>query len=199
MSDMPPTSSPRTTVIAFFILALLIVGGIVLLLATRPQPVQITINPPIPTNTPLPTSTPSPLTVYITGAVNEPETLYTLAPGSRVQDAIDAAGGTTDSADLSRVNLAAFLRDGDQVHVPSLDEVEAEAELPTPSGGTVIHINTATVEELDTLPGVGPALAQAIIDYRETNGDFTSMEDLDAVSGIGPALLAGLEELISFE
>jgi competence protein ComEA len=199
MNDLPPTSSPRTTVVAFFILALLIVGGIVLLLVTRPQPVQITINPPVPTNTPAPSPTPSPLTVYVTGAVNQPETLYTLAPGSRVQDVIDAAGGTTDDADLSRVNLAGFVRDGDQVHVPSLDEVEVEAELPTPSGGIVIHINTATVEELDTLPGVGPALAQAIIDYRDANGDFTSMEDLDAVSGIGPALLADIEGLISFE
>jgi competence protein ComEA len=199
MSDMPPTSSSRTTVIAFFILALLIVGGMVLLLVTRPQPVQITINPPVPSNTPLPTSTPSPLTVYVTGEVNQPETLHTLPPGSRVQDAIDAAGGTTESSDLSRVNLAAFLRDGDQVHVPSLDEGEAEAELPTPSGGAVVHVNTATVEDLDTLPGVGPALAQAIIDYREANGDFTSMDDLDAVSGIGPALLADLEGLISFD
>src|SRR5690606_15011882 len=197
MSDMPPTS--RTTVIAFAILALLIVGGMVLLLATRPQPVQITINPPIPTNTAPPTSTPSPLTVYVTGAVNQPESLHTLPPGSRVQDAIDAAGGTTDSADLSRVNLAAFVRDGDQVHVPSLDEAEAEVQLPTPSGGAVIHINTATVEELDSLPGIGPALAQAIIDYREANGDFTSMEDLDAVRAIGPAPLAELEGLTSLE
>jgi competence protein ComEA len=198
MNDLPPTTSTRATVVAFLILAALIVGGIVLLLATRPQPVQITIHPPIPTNTPLPTSTPAPLTIYVTGAVNEPEILHTLPPGSRVQDAIDAAGGTTDDADLARVNLAGLLRDGDQVHVPSLDE-EDEATLPTPSGGIVVTINTATIEELDTLPGVGPALAQAIIDYRETNGLFTSMEDLDAVSGIGPALLEDLEGLITFD
>ena len=197
MNDLPPPPSPRATIIAFFVVAIAIVGGIVLLLITRPQPVQITIHPPLPTGTPAPTATPAPLTVYVTGAVDQPETLHTLPPGSRVMDAIDAAGGLTDAADLEGVNLAAFLHDGDQVHVPPINE--EQTALPTPSGGTVIHINTATLEELDTLPGIGPALAQAIIDYRETNGMFASMEDLDAVSGIGPALMQQLEGLIAFD
>jgi competence protein ComEA len=198
MNDLPPPPpSSRATVAAFLIVAVAIVGGIVLLLVTRPQPVQITIHPPLPTHTPLPSSTPAPLTVYVTGAVSQPEQLHTLPPGSRVQDAIDAAGGITNAANLEGVNLAAFLHDGDQVHVPILNE--ERAVLPTPSGGMVIHVNTATLEELDTLPGIGPALALAIIDYRDANGLFTSMEDLDAVSGIGPALMEQLEELIAFD
>jgi competence protein ComEA len=168
-----------------------------LLLATRPQPVQITINPPQPTFTPEPTATREPIVVYVTGEVNQPETTVTLPYGSRVQDALDAAGGVTENADMTGVNVAALLRDGDQIHVPAIGA--EETVLATPSGGEIIFINRATAEELDALPGVGPALAEAIVAYREENGPFTSMEDLDAVEGIGPGLLADLDGLISFE
>ena len=197
MDDLPPTPSSRANIITFFVLALAVIGGGVLLLVTRPQPVEITIYPPVPTATALPTSTPSPLTVYVTGAVASSETLHTLPPGSRVEDAINAAGGMTGRADLSRVNLAAILRDGDQIHVPALNEFETA--LPTPGSGEIVYINSATLEELDRLPGVGPALAQAIHDYRQDNGAFASLEALDDVSGIGPAMLEQLEGLISFE
>jgi len=196
MADNLPEPSPRTTIIAFVIVALAILGGAILLLATRPEPVNITIHPPAPTATPEPTSTPSPITVYVTGAVVQPETTFTLPPGSRVQDAIEAAGGVTDGADMERVNLAQILRDGDQVHVP---EIGVETALPTPGGGGIVHINSATLEELDTLPGIGPSLAQAIIDYRDANGPFADMAALDEVSGIGPGLLEDLEGLIAFD
>lgn len=185
------------TVAAFVLIIIAIVGGLVLLLMTRPTPVQITIIPPQPTATLEPTLTPAPVTVYITGAVNAPSTgTMTLPAGSRVEDALQAAGGAAANADLSKINLAAVLRDGDQVHVPTLGETVAIA---TPNTGGVIFINTANQAELETLPGVGPALAQRIIAYREANGRIANFEQLDLIEGIGPALLENLQELVSFE
>jgi competence protein ComEA len=197
MNDTPPEPSPFVSIAAFLIIAAAIVGGIVLLLATRPQPVQITIVPPVPTTTPAPSPTPAPITVYVTGAVAQPETLLTLPHDSRVQDAIQAAGGALANADLARVNAAAILHDGDQVHVLAVDE--PETALATPGGGEVVYVNTATVEQLETLPDVGPTLAQAIIDYRTANGPFADMAALDAVNGIGPRLLEGLAGRVAFD
>lgn len=199
MTDTPPPEpSTRGLIAAFTLLTVAIVGAIILLLATRPQPVQITIHPPIPTSTLAPTTTPGPIQVYVTGSVAAPELLTNLPSGSRVADAIEAAGGALPGADLSRVNLAQLLRDGDQIHVPAL--TDEAVTIPTAGASSaVVYINSATVEELDTLPGVGPALAQRIIEYRTANGSFTSMDTLDAVSGIGPALLIDLEGLISFD
>ena len=200
---MQSQASPVYTLIAFIVVALLIIGSGALLLSSRPEPVQITINPPIPTATPLPTATPAPIFVYVTGEVNQPETTVEVPFGSRVMDAISAAGGFTDHADRALVNVAGILRDGDQVHVPALPSIsDGDAglgQLPTPSGGNVIYINSATVEELQTLPGVGPALAQRIIDYREANGSYSSLDDLDQVSGIGPSILESLSDLIAFD
>jgi competence protein ComEA len=197
MSELPPDASPRATIMAFLVIAAAIIGAIVLLIATRPEPVQITVNPPLPTHTPEPTPTRLPIIVYVTGEVAQPESTITLAYGSRVQDAIDAAGGVTENADMARVNLAAILHDGDQVDVPAIGT--PETVLATPPGGVVIYINQASLEEIDSLPGIGPSTAEAIIAYREANGPFTSMEDLDQVDGIGPSTLAELEGLISFD
>jgi competence protein ComEA len=200
--------SARSTILAAIVIVLAIIAGAALLLSTRPTPIQITINPPAPTATltpeptVTPTETPAPILVYVTGAVLKPQSSLSLPAGSRVSDALEAAGGVTDDADLTRVNPTGVLHDGDQIHVPSLADAAASATeepLPTPSGGVIIYINTATLEELQTLPGVGEALAQRIIDYREANGAFTGLADLDEVSGIGEAMLAKLEPLISFD
>ncbi|MCA0458433.1 MAG: ComEA family DNA-binding protein [Chloroflexi bacterium] len=197
MYDSPPTEpSPRSTLIAFAILLVALVAGAVVLLSSRPQPVEFVIKPPEPTFTPAPTSTFAPITVYVTGAVANPEQTITLPYRSRVVDALDAAGGTTAEADLALVNPASFLHDGDQIHVPIKGQT---VTLPTPNGGVVIHINTATAEELDPLPGIGPTLAADIIAYREANGMFRGYDDLDDVPGVGPALIDGLQGLIAFD
>lgn len=199
--------SSRTIVIVFSLIVIAIIIGGVLLYFSRPEPVEITINPPIPTATDSSTATPEPITVYITGAVSEPQSTISLPFGSRVQDAIDLVGGLTDEANLDLVNLAAIVRDGDQIHVPLLSETTVENDdeatdsiaLPTQSGGDLVFINTATREELQTLPGIGVAMAQIIVEYRQDNGLFTSLEDLDSVPGIGPSTLEDIADLISFE
>ena len=196
---MQTTESLRVYFVAFTVMAVVIVVGLVILIVTRPEPVEITIIPPEPTLTPEPTATPSPILVYITGAVQNPQTTVELPAGSRVQDALDAAGGMTDDADMDRVNVVGIIRNGDHIHVYGMGEDEADVALPTRSGGEVVFVNTATLEELDTLPGIGPAIAQRIIDFREQNGPFTNLESLMQVSGIGESLIGQLDGLVSFE
>ncbi len=176
---------------------------VTLALSNRARPAPIAIVPPEPTATPAPTATPGPLVVDVDGAVAAPA-VYALAPGSRVADAIEAAGGFTAVADAAVLNLAQPLQDGMQVFVPEegsalgVTAVESLA-LPEPatrggqstldlgSGGQLVDLNLATLEELDGLPGIGPSTAQKIIDYREENGPFTAVEELLNVSGIGEA------------
>jgi competence protein ComEA len=201
---MPNEASPRQTLMAFLLFAVVVAVGIAVVMAARPQPVQITILPPEPTPTPAPSATPAPITVYVTGAVVNAEQLISLPYGSRVEQAIERAGGLSDNADAARVNLAAILRDGDQVHVPIRNEIlqsqpaGSEPALPTPQGGFLVNVNTATLEELMTLPSIGRVTAQAIIDYREANGAFRSLDDLDKVSGIGTTTLQRIAPLITF-
>jgi competence protein ComEA len=138
------------------------------------------------------------MVVHVVGAVRRPG-LYRLADGARIADAVRRAGGATRRADLSLVNLAAPVADGSQVVVPRRASPAAsgseEADASGPAGP--IHLNTATVEQLDELPGVGPVTAQKIVDYREQHGAFSSVDDLDAIPGIGPARLEQLRELVA--
>jgi competence protein ComEA len=189
--------------ILMVLLNLVILGGMFFLLR-RPEPEPIFILTPEPTATPLPTPTPGPLCVYVSGAVAHPD-VYELASDSIVKDAIEAAGGPTDEADLSRINLARRVHDEEQIYVPRKGEESppisppSSPSLPSPSsqGGDKVNINTATAEELSTLPGIGPTKAQCIIDYRTTNGPFRSIEEIKNAKGIGDATFEKLRDKIT--
>ncbi len=134
--------------------------------------------------------------VSVRGAVIAPG-IYLLPPGSIVQDALQAAGGILPQADTSRLNLAAQLSDGQEFRVPLFSPTPAPGTpLSTPPGGGKINLNTATLAELESLPGIGPVLAQRIVDYRETHGPFQSVEDLRNVDGVGPSLLNKIRDLV---
>jgi competence protein ComEA len=167
--------------IVFGILIGLLIAGVLWLATTsRPQGEAITL---------LPTSTPGMITVYITGAVATPG-VYTLPVDSRLDAAVKAAGGFAEGAEEGSINLAQPLTDGQQVVVPgvvSTGHVNAGR----------VNINTATVTELSTLPGVGPTAAQAIVDYRLEHGPFQAVQDIQLVPGIGPATYDGIKDYIT--
>ena len=137
---------------------------------------------------------PAKLIVDVAGAVRRPG-LYRLAAGTRIADAVARAGGATAKADLTLVNLAAPLADGEQVLVPKRGAVSSSGG-GAPSSAGPVDLNSASLEQLDALPGIGPSTAQKILDYRQQHGPFHSVEELDAVPGIGPARIAQLKGLV---
>lgn len=144
----------------------------------------------------------SEVTVHVAGEVKNPGVM-TLPAGSRVTDAVQAAGGMTHDADPSALNLAQPLNDGEQIKVPKVGEPSAQQDTdPNASESTgqtngKINVNTASEKELQELPGVGPATSEAIIKHREENGRFETIEQLEDVPGIGPAILERLTPLVT--
>jgi len=190
----------------------LLTTGIILVVARRPPGHPVILKEP---------PTPTLLRVHVVGAVAAPG-VYALPRGSIWQDAIQAAGGATSAADLKQINLAQLIVDGDQVNLPELIPTATPAPptptagpstpSPTPpksavaaaSGNTTsastggkININTATKAELESLPRIGPAIAQRIIDYRTAHGPFAQIEDIQDVKGIGPATFNQIKDLIT--
>lgn len=155
------------------------------------------------------------IAIHITGEVKKPGILY-LKAGARIVDAIKEAGGATKNADLDRVNLAYVLSDGQKIYIPNKNEKdEAKAYIISNSGENIlleegnskgtqssegvnakVNINTAQQTELETLPGIGPSLAQRIIEYRETNGNFQNIEDLQNVKGIGDSKYSNIKDSV---
>jgi competence protein ComEA len=187
-----PVSRRRALVLAAVALALLAVAGRTLAgagaAAERPAAALVAE----------PQAAAPELIVHVAGAVRRPG-LYRLAEGKRVADAVARAGGAAASADTSAINLAAPLADGMQVVVPArvapADGGGAEGAGQAPAGK--VSLSSATAEQLDALPGIGPVTAQKILDFRAQQGGFRSVDDLDAVPGIGPARVEQLRDLVS--
>ena len=135
----------------------------------------------------------APVVVHVAGEVRAAG-VYRLRAGTRVSDAVERAGGATRRADLSQVNLAAKVEDGRQILVPR--RVKAGGVSPTTAPGQPVNLNTATLEQLAALSGVGPVTAQKIIDYRDEHGGFGSVDELGEVAGIGDVRLASLREQV---
>ncbi|MDR6970448.1 helix-hairpin-helix domain-containing protein [Leifsonia shinshuensis] len=212
-----PTAPRRLRLGVGAAVVLLILAGVLAVLVSAGAQQGHSVGLPTPTarssvragldasGTPLPNAGGSVL-VHVTGAVRKPG-LVSLAPGARVVDAVAAAGGLTDDAEAAGVNLARPVADGEQLVVPRVGET-APAAAPgaggagtsatgsAPPAGATVNLNTATQAELETLPRIGPALAQRILDWRQANGRFAQVTDLMKVTGIGQKLFDGLKDRV---
>jgi competence protein ComEA len=189
---MPTISRSRALAYAVALLVLLTIAGRLALDRGQGPPAEGTQSVALE----LDEAPPRELVVHVAGAVARPG-LYRLPDGSRVDDAIAEAGGAKPKAALDLVNLAAPVADGQQVIVPlrgSSAALGVDAGAGAPAGK--VHLNSATLDQLDELPGVGPVTAQQILSYRDANGAFRSVDELDAVPGIGPATLEQLRPLV---
>jgi len=191
--------------VLFVALIVVVLAAVVLLQTLWARPSGSILESLTPAPSPEATRTPQPLRVYVTGAVQRPD-VYALPAGSIVKDALLAAGGATADADLVRLNLAYPLADGQQVYVPRQGEENLPTRLLTAPavsalqpGASRVNINTAGQAELELLPGIGPALAKRILEYRQTHGPFQTIEKIIEVPGIGPVLLEKLRDLIATE
>jgi len=176
------------------LIALFCMGSVLAYVRSKPRPITID-NGTVSAGAPERERT---LTVHVAGAIVSPG-LYKLPEGSRVADAIERAGGASSEAALDDINLAGRLTDGQKVMVPQKASVgTAPGENVSTSGqSSLVNVNTANADELEKLPGIGPAMAERIIEYRKKNGPFSAADDLDDVEGIGPAKLKALQDLVT--
>jgi len=188
LSDLHFSTTQRRALLGVFLIICLISVGVV----TRGQPEQIMETAPI-------VIAPPPLVVDVAGGVKRPG-VYSLPADARVMDAIKAAGGAEQGMDMSEINLARMLRDGEQIYVEPLVLTGTYKSTKSPrivkrrSGP--INLNRATAAELETLSGIGPVLAARIVSYRKVNGPFIVLEDLQKVSGIGTSKFAQIKSKI---
>ena len=188
----------RYRAILFFVCVLAAALGLALFEGRQRDAVPLALTPsvsPAPTRTE-PTPTPGLLRVYVSGAVQHPD-VYLLPPGSIVKDALLAAGGAITEADLININLAHAVADGEQVHVPRTGESPVRLPSVELLSQAKVNINTADQAALEALPGIGPELAQRILDYRQVHGPFAQIEDLLDVPGIGAGILEKIREEIT--
>ena len=181
----------RALVAAAAALAALLLAGRVLVHAGAPSAAP----PPVRIPVAAPAAPTSLVVVDVVGAVRRPG-LYRLHDGSRVADALARAGGAAKGASLDLVNLAAPLADGEQVVVPRAGARAAATASPGAPAAGPVQLSTATVEQLDALPGIGPVTAQKIVDFRSAHGVFHSVDELDAIPGIGPSRIDQLRGLV---
>ena len=194
---MSARSRNTLTLIGYGLLLALVAVAVLLIVNRKPASQGVILAEP---------PTPAPLRVHVTGAVAAPG-VYALPAGSIVLDAIAAAGGPLPEADQNVLNLARLVRDGDQVAVPlraaAGTPVEGQAvgvnSAPgvTPAAGLPLNLNTATTAELETLPGIGPTLAQTIVDYRAEHGPFATIESILDVPGIGEGKFEAIKDLVT--
>ena len=184
-------SRRHALVAAALLLVVLLLAGRLLLHAGTTRPAA----PPLPLPTAAPAAS-SLVVVDVVGAVRRPG-LLRLRKGARIADAVARAGGATRRADLALVNLAAPLADGEQVVVPARGGTSPPGGSSASVPAGPVHLSTATAEQLDGLPGIGPVTAQKILDYRAQHGGFSSVDELDAIPGIGPARIDELRGLVA--
>jgi competence protein ComEA len=201
LRTMAPVTPAGMLLIACGLVIAIVLGILAVRMLQTPPPPELSLPRATPASTlPSVSAAPSALVVHVAGAVTRPG-VYRLDSSARVDDAVSAAGGVTADADLDAVNLAAKVSDGDRVFVPRKGEVPPSvspvgpSQTSAPSGP--VNLNRATLEELETLPGIGPATAQAIIAWRREHGAFQSVQDLLQVRGIGPAKLESLRDLVT--
>ena len=197
------------------VLCVLALGGLYMMGRSRPDgvvgtgqplvnPVDALAQPPanVAPDVTAPPPEPTTIIVHIVGAVHSPG-VYEVPYGSRVNDVLRLAGGHTDEADLSLINLAAFVQDAMQIRIPAIGDEPQEVVTGGQPGqpGTTedgrININLASLTELQTLPGIGPVISQNIVNFREANGGFNSIEELLDVSGIGEVTFERLRDNVT--